>query len=92
VLKIEWFPAGTAVLSKLKPLAVVVIGLPTWTPSASETKGSELPSVRVDFVTASVRIGYIELEFERLFIVGTYVPNSGENFKVRCQLLYLPAI
>jgi len=27
--------------------------------------------------------GYVELEFEDLFLIGTYVPNSGENFKVR---------
>jgi len=56
--------AGTAILSKIKPLAIVETGLPTWTPSASETKGR-----------------YVELEFEHLFVVGTYVPNSGENFK-----------
>jgi len=24
---------------------------------------------------------YVELEFEQMFVVGTYVPNSGENFK-----------
>ena len=34
--------AGTAILSKVKPLDVVETGLPTWTPNASETKGREL--------------------------------------------------
>jgi hypothetical protein len=31
----------------------------------------------------SHNVGYVELEFEQMFVVGTYVPNSGENFKVR---------
>jgi hypothetical protein len=44
----------------------------------------EVFGVRVHIMTTpSHHLGYIELEFERLFVVGTYVPNSGENFKVR---------
>lgn len=53
--------AGTAILSKFKPLAHK-IGIPVWEESSGR---------------------YVELEFEDLFIVGTYVPNSGENCKVR---------
>lgn len=31
-------------------------------------------------------VGYVQLEFEDLYIVGTYVPNSGENLKVSFPL------
>ncbi|KAF8971481.1 Endonuclease/exonuclease/phosphatase [Flammula alnicola] len=51
--------AGTAVLSKFKPLRTA-IGLPEWEESSGR---------------------YVELEFEDVFVIGTYVPNSGENFK-----------
>ncbi|KAF8168209.1 Endonuclease/exonuclease/phosphatase [Crassisporium funariophilum] len=51
--------AGTAVLSKYKPLNVS-IGLPSWDESSGR---------------------YVELEFAEVFLIGTYAPNSGENFK-----------
>ncbi|KAF4623576.1 hypothetical protein D9613_001713 [Agrocybe pediades] len=55
------FPAGTAILSKFKPLKTI-IGLPSWEESSGR---------------------YVELEFEEAFVVGTYAPNSGDNFKVQ---------
>lgn len=55
--------AGTAILSKFKPLNTV-IGLPTWNDPSTMTDGR-----------------YIQIEFDNLFIVGTYAPNSGDNFQ-----------
>lgn len=58
--------AGTAILSKVKPLSVDYT-LPGH-PDAAAVKG---------------RI--VTLEFERCYLVGTYVVNAGTGLKVRAQ-------
>jgi len=72
------FIAGTAILSKFKPLAHK-IGIPGW----EESSGRETLLLTHNNPLLTRTTGYVELEFEDLFVVGTYVPNSGENFKVR---------
>ncbi|GAA5869096.1 hypothetical protein JCM1840_000467 [Sporobolomyces johnsonii] len=60
-----WSPK-VAILSKFKPIAPAVYGFPEGTKCDSE-------------VEAESRA--ITLEFKQLFILATYVPNSGTNFK-----------
>lgn len=76
--------AGTAILSKLKPLEVT-FGLPTTTEPQSESAGSEfsLAACSSVFDRGSSGKGIITLEFESTFVVGTYVVNAGAALKVR---------
>ena len=58
--------AGTAILSKQKPLSSTQT-LPGY-PDATAVKG---------------RI--VTLEFEKFYLIGTYVPNAGQGLKVPCH-------
>ncbi|CAE6455756.1 unnamed protein product [Rhizoctonia solani] len=63
--------AGTAVLSKHKPISVSY----TLDPSANIASGA--PKLDEDDVKGRL----VTLEFENCWVIGTYVPNAGEGLK-----------
>ncbi|CAE6449079.1 unnamed protein product [Rhizoctonia solani] len=63
--------AGTAVLSKHKPISC------SYTLDSSANAASGAPSLDQDDVKGRL----VTLEFEKCWVIGTYVPNAGEGLK-----------
>ncbi|KDN51681.1 hypothetical protein RSAG8_00228, partial [Rhizoctonia solani AG-8 WAC10335] len=63
--------AGTAVLSKYKPISI------SYTLDPSTNVASGAPKLDEDDVKGRL----VTLEFENCWVIGTYVPNAGEGLK-----------
>lgn len=70
--------AGTAVLSKHKPLSV------SYTLDHSVNEAAKAPKLEEDDVKGRL----VTLEFEKYWVIGTYVPNAGDALKVNLLLLW----
>jgi AP endonuclease-1 len=70
--------AGTAVLSKHKPLST------SFTLDCDTTATPKAPKLDADDVKGRL----VTLEFERCWVIGTYVPNAGDGLKVNITLIF----
>lgn len=78
----------TATVSKFRPVSPPIFGFPDgkhYDPEDGRASASCLPTGRRALENALLTLacaGAVTLEFEELYLLATYVPNSGDKFKV----------